>query len=147
MKLTLLLFLLPLLYCQSKKVETNTIDADLRQLEWLIGTWEGTANDNPFYETWIKASENELKNINYTIIDGDTTGINYASIIDYGDRVFYDNGYQLEATTLKNGRVVFEDPKEGKRYEFFQDDTGHWVAKLKNGDNHLQYQLTKISNQ
>ena len=144
MKYIFLLLTFSLIYCQSKKVETNQIDADLKQLEWLIGTWEGKAGDNPFYETWTKASDRELKNVNYTLIKGDTVGTNYASIVNYGERVFYDNGNQLEATTLKNGRVVFEDPKEGKRYEFFQNEKGHWIAKLKNGNNHLEYELVKI---
>jgi hypothetical protein len=144
MKYASILFLLLLLYCQSKKVESNIVDPDLKQLEWLIGTWEGKANNNPFYESWTKESDNELKNVNYTIINGDTTGTNFARIVASGDRVYYDNGYQIEATTLKDGRVVFEDQKEGKRYEFFQDDKGRWIAKLKNGNNFLEYELTKI---
>jgi len=139
MKYTFLLLLFPILSCQPKKEVPH-----LQQLDWLIGTWKGVANNNPFYETWTKISDNELRNVNYTIVNGDTTGMNYGSIVDYGTSVFYNNGYQLQATSLKDGRVVFEDPKEGKRYEFFPDDKGHWIAKLKNGDIYLEYELTRI---
>jgi len=138
MKYTFLLLLISFICCQPKKVVP-----DLKQLDWLVGTWEGRANDNPFYETWTKASDTELKNVNYTIVNGDTVGINSARIVNYGKQVFYDNGFQLEATSLRDGRVVFEDPKEGKRYEFFLNDKGHWIARLKNGEVFLEYELTR----
>lgn len=155
------LLLLSSLYCTPKsKLMKNSIlilalftlgcttkvdPSGFQNLDWLIGTWEGKAGDATFYEHWSKASETELKNINFELMDGDTANSHHASIMVRDGEIIYKGTSVLKATSLDAEQIIFENKEEARKYIFRLDDQGRWIAILDNKGAHVEYQLTRTT--
>ena len=57
-----------IILCAWTMKQTNHI----KKAEWLIGTWENKTPKGSIYETWSKASDNELTGKSYIVKEQDT---------------------------------------------------------------------------
>ncbi|NUM42312.1 MAG: dienelactone hydrolase family protein [Leptospiraceae bacterium] len=113
-------------------------------MEWLIGTWKGEANGQPFYENWVKVSDTEFDNANYSICNGDTIRGGYAKIeIRNGNIVYTSDNLVWGLKELNDSTVIFENSEHGEKFTFTKTSKGDWKADLKYFQSQVEYLLTK----
>lgn len=113
-------------------------------MEWLIGTWKGETNGQPFYENWVKVSETEFDNANYSICNGDTIRGGHSKIeIRNGNIVYTSDNLVWGLKELNDSIVIFESSEHGERFTYTKTSTGDWKANLKYPQSQVEYLLTK----
>jgi len=126
--------------CQGSKTP-----ADIKKLEWLVGTWKGEASGQPFYETWEKISDNELLNTNFNITTNDTIISGHAKIGLIGDKFAYiSEDRTLDLISVMENKSVFENKEKGEKFTFSLNEKNEWVALLQYPTTQVEYILTKI---
>jgi dienelactone hydrolase len=139
--LTLLLAMVLLTSCQAQKNST-----DFKKLDWLIGTWKGETNDQPFYENWTKLSDTEFDNANYSICNGDTIRGGHSKIQFQNGKIVFTSDNQIwELKDLNDTLAVFENLQRGEKFTFSQTASGSWRANLKYPKAQVEYLLSKTS--
>src|SRR5687768_10878031 len=105
-----------------------------KNMHWLVGTWQGTYKDAPFYEAWRKINDTLLEN--YSIEIGTDTVIKPGSPLNVFDgKIFLgkkDSTHWelIEASAnriqLKNDTIRFSNTID---WRHTADD--HWITVLK----------------
>lgn len=62
---------------------------NLKETEWLIGTWKSTVSNGNLYETWAKKNNQELIGKSYLIKNGDTIVLENIRLVQEKDQLFY----------------------------------------------------------
>jgi hypothetical protein len=62
---------------------------NIKNVEWLVGTWEHKTSKGSIYETWKKANSNELSGYSYTIKTKDTIIFETIRLINEHGNFFY----------------------------------------------------------
>ncbi|GEP52154.1 hypothetical protein FNO01nite_28260 [Flavobacterium noncentrifugens] len=105
-----------IILCAWTTKQTN----DIKKAEWLIGTWENKTPKGNIYETWSKASNDELIGKSYIVKQKDTIIFENIRLIQDKAGFFYiptvknQNGglpVRFEATTISATQLVFENPQ------------------------------------
>jgi len=113
-----LLFLSLVLFFQCSPEQT-----ELKEAEWLIGTWRDSENSKPvIYENWKRINNDEFAGSNFVIRGNDTAFVESIRLVNSSEGVRYiprkkdENHLPVEFTTkeFSENRVVFENP----RYDF-----------------------------
>lgn len=126
--------------------QTNVKTADFKKMEWLIGTWKGESNGQPFYENWIKVSDNEFDNVNYSICNGDTVRGGHSKIGIRNGKITYTGGNSsLELRELNDSLIIFENSKQAEKFTFTKTLDGKWKAHLQYPSSQIEYLLSKTS--
>lgn len=107
--------------------------ADLKSLDWLIGSWKRETNHGMMVEKWTKVSDLTFEGESFTIQNGDTTFAEYLRLLQFGKEVFYTpkvthNKYPVPFKLIKadkNGftfehsehdfpqRIIYKQKKDG----------------------------------
>jgi dienelactone hydrolase len=125
--------------CQTKDNTT-----DFKKMDWLIGTWKGETNGQPFYENWIKLSDTEFDNMNYSICNGDTIRGGHSRIEIVNGKITYTSGSQFWGLKeLTDSVIVFENTQYGEKFTFTKTAKGEWRAHLQYPRNQIEYILSK----
>ncbi|MBL0881939.1 MAG: alpha/beta hydrolase [Chitinophagaceae bacterium] len=125
--------------CQTKVSKT-----DFKKIEWLIGTWRGETNGQPFYEKWVKVSDTEFDNANYSICNGDTIKGGHSKIeIRNGKIAYTSDNLVWGLKELNDSMVIFESSEHRERFTFTKTSKGEWKANLKYPQSQVEYLLTK----
>lgn len=74
------------LVCLAQEQETQ---AKLKDLDWLIGTWQRQTSRGTLYEEWQKVSGNTFEGSSYTLQAGDTTFVEFLRLEQFGTEIFY----------------------------------------------------------
>jgi len=63
--------------------------SDIDNAAWLIGTWENKTPRGSIYETWSKASDNELLGKSYVVEQRDTIVFETIQLVQEPNGLFY----------------------------------------------------------
>jgi hypothetical protein len=125
----------------------NASPDNIQKTHWLVGTWTGTFNGKPFYETWRKNKDNSLICYSVEIANGDTTVKKNSEIkLVNGDISFVDPNV-FEATRIMPNEVVFEinDAKIGNsKLVWLHTGDDHWWAILQFPKLTAYYDLKRV---
>ena len=90
--------------------------SSLKELEWLVGTWQRKGRSGILYENWQKVSNNTFEGGSFTISNGDTTFMEFLRLARFGDDIFYipkvaHNKYPVSFKLTKGDKnnLVFEN--------------------------------------
>ncbi|WP_439507028.1 DUF6265 family protein [Sediminibacterium sp.] len=92
---------------------------EIKNAEWLIGTWENKTPNGSIYETWAKVSDVELSGKSYMLKEKDTIVFETIRLIQENNNLFYmpkvknqnDNmPVRFKAKTASNNELIFENP-------------------------------------
>jgi hypothetical protein len=90
----------------------------LRDLSWILGTWQMDGRGHTIVETWRQASKHTYEGESYTIslVNNDTTFAESLRMVEMGDAVYYiadvsHNPYPVpfKLVKLKGHSAVFEN--------------------------------------
>ncbi len=91
---------------------------DLKQLEWLIGQWEGVQGPGVYHEEWEKISDSEFKGRAYMIMKGEIKNVEILRLHCDGKEIYYTadvshnpKPVSFKLTYLNETTAVFENPK------------------------------------
>ena len=93
---------------------------DLKNTEWLIGTWENKTTEGSVYETWNKITGNEYTGKNYIVNEKDTVIFETIRLVQEQEGLFYvptvkdeNNGLPVRfaGKTISEKQLVFENPQ------------------------------------
>lgn len=101
-------------------------DNSIREVDWLIGTWENKTEEGTFTETWIKTNNETKEGLEYDRLEAKST------FIKNGDTLFQEEvilfkmdkwiysvmasnqnegkATLFKATSVRNNELVFENP-------------------------------------
>ena len=105
-----------IILCAWTMKQTNHI----KKAEWLIGTWENKTPKGSIYETWSKASDNELTGKSYIVKEQDTIVFEKIRLVQEQDGLFYiptvknqndSLPVRFAAKTISETKLVFENPQ------------------------------------
>lgn len=91
----------------------------LKELSWLLGTWERESAKSVTYESWRRLSDRTFEGESHRIAraTGDTVFTEYLLLVEMGGEIFYipkvaENEYPVpfKLTSFGNDRVVFDNP-------------------------------------
>jgi len=91
---------------------------EIKNAEWLIGTWENKTQRGSVFETWTKISEVELSGKSYILKEKDTIVFETIRLLQQQDSLFYipkvknQNGdlpVRFNAKTISDTELVFEN--------------------------------------
>jgi Domain of unknown function (DUF6265) len=94
--------------------------SDIKKAGWLIGTWENKTQRGSMYETWAKASDDELSGKSYKLKEKDTIVFETIRLVQEQNSLFYipkvnnQNGglpVRFAAKTVSDMELVFENPQ------------------------------------
>jgi hypothetical protein len=94
--------------------------SNVRETEWLIGTWKNSTPKGNIYETWRRINDNELSGKSYFIKERDTIVFETIRLVQEQEGLFYipivkdqNNGapVRFAATIVSETRLVFENPQ------------------------------------
>ena len=118
--------------------------ADFKKMEWLIGTWRGDADGQPFYENWARINDTEFGNINFSLCSGDTVISRHSKIELRNNTIAYTSGNVIwELKSLSDKQIVFENSQKGETFTFTNTGNGQWNAVLKYPQTQTDYTLFK----
>lgn len=92
----------------------------VKQLEWLIGTWENQTQKGSIYERWTKVNAQKLMAESFKIENGDTLVLETVSLIQEADSLFFiptvenQNEGKVIRFSLKemtDSKMVFTNPE------------------------------------
>lgn len=93
----------------------------LKQAEWLIGTWENQSQRGTIYEKWSKISDLEFSGKSFALAENDTIVFETLQLIEKQDGIFY-------IPTVKNqndGQPVSFSLKKISETELFFENPEH----------------------
>ena len=126
--------------------QTKLKTADFKKMEWLIGTWKGEANGQPFYENWKKVSDTGFDNVNFSFCNSDTVTDGQSKIEIRNGKIAYTNGNStLELKELNDSLIIFENSQRGEKFTFVKTLNGEWKAHLQYPAGSVVYLLSKTS--
>lgn len=130
-----------LVSCQTKFSRT-----DFNKIEWLIGTWEGESNGQPFYENWVRINDTEFDNANYSICNGDSVCGGRSKIEIRNGQMSYTSGKLIwPLKVLKDSLVIFESEQHGEKFTFIRTHKDEWKVNLKYPGSEINYLLSKTT--
>lgn len=130
---------------------SNQMD-DIKQAEWLIGTWENKTQRGSVYETWNKVSNIELAGKSYIVKEKDTIVFENVKLIQIQDTLFciptvknQNDGLPVRFAIkiISNTQLVFEN----RQHDFPQiisytkintDSLVAQISGIKNGQERKQ---------
>jgi hypothetical protein len=125
---------------------------DIKQAEWLIGTWENKTQRGSVYETWNKVSNIELAGKSYIVKEKDTIVFENVKLIQIQDTLFciptvknQNDGLPVRFAIkiISNTQLVFEN----RQHDFPQiisytkintDSLVAQISGIKNGQERKQ---------
>jgi hypothetical protein len=131
---------------------------DIKQAEWLIGTWENKTPKGSIYETWTNNGKG-LSGKSYLIKENDTIVFETIQLIQEGDKSFYiptvknqNDGLPVRfiSTMVSETQLVFENPQHDypQIISYTKVEPDSLVAEIsgpKNGQVHKQkFPMKKI---
>lgn len=93
---------------------------DIKNAEWLIGTWENKTPKGSVYETWNKTNETEFAGKSYIVKEKDTIVFENIRLVQEQDVLYYiptvknqNEGLPVRfaTKTISETQLVFENPK------------------------------------
>lgn len=140
-RLYFIFLLLPFLHggCQTK-VNTD----NFKKIEWLIGTWKGEADGQPFYESWRKITDTEFENINFSLCNGDTVIGGHSKIEIRKNKIAYTSGnLTWDLKELNDRQAIFESTQHREIFTFTRTEKNEWKAHLQYPNSSVEYVLMK----
>jgi hypothetical protein len=127
-------------FCQNP--DPNTIGKS----HWLVGTWKGTYNGKPFYETWRKNNDNSLICFSVEIVNGDTTVRKNSEIKMQNDEIVFADPKIFKAKRMMDNEMVFEmDDNIGQsRIIWLHTKEDHWWVILQYPKVTANYDLVRV---
>lgn len=150
LNIILFLFLSGLFACTSNKTSTPS----LNQLDWLIGTWQGTSKSgNIFYERWHRINDTLFSNVNYHFEGMDTVFGGHSKIILSADTIFYINDsdplkeLKWAHASCTPSSVTFINKKATpySSITFSLSEKNTWDAVLSGSKDSTHYSLKRIN--
>lgn len=128
---------------------TSTAKANLRQMEWLLGSWN-RANTKPgrtASEMWVKVSDTQWNGRGINLKGSDTTFVEVLKIVIENDKLFYvadvpENKklVYFEMTSVTPDGFVCENPKHDFPKKIVYKREGAKVtATISGGDKSIEY--------
>ena len=119
----------------------------LQKAEWLVGSWQGTYNGQPFYEAWRKL--NDATMLNFTIeIKGKDTVINENAIIRVSKNDSFYRTKEASWNLVELGDSVMvlgnDSLKFANRIRWSRSPGDHWIAIIENPKSTISYDLVRI---
>jgi esterase/lipase len=142
-RLQLIFLLLPCLYggCQTINYTDN-----FKKIDWLIGTWKGEADGQPFYENWKRVSTTEFENINFSLCNGDTVIGGRSKIEIRNNKIAYTSGSLIwELKEINSNQVIFESTQHREKFTFSKTGKEEWKANLQYPNSSIEYVLARIN--
>jgi uncharacterized protein len=137
-------FLFLLLSCLYGGCQTKVYTDDFKKIEWLIGTWKGEADGQPFYENWKKVTDTEFENINFSLCNGDTVIGGRSKIEIRNNKIAYTSGnLTWDLKELNEKEVIFESTQHREKFTFSKTEKNEWKANLQYPNSSVEYVLTK----
>lgn len=105
-------------YGPSNQKQTDSQPKSLEKLSWFIGKWKGKDQNNDFYETWSKITDQLYKGESHTIYNTDTLFSETIRIEIVDKNIFYfanvshnqtEIAFKLIDQSVNN--AVFENPE------------------------------------
>lgn len=93
---------------------------DIKNAEWLVGTWESKSPRGSMYETWRKTNDYELTGKSYILKGRDTIVFETIRLVQQQDGLFYiptvknqNEGLPVRFGTqrISETQLVFENPQ------------------------------------
>ncbi len=123
--------------------QQNPVES-FQKMEWLLGTWKGEAEGQPFYENWVKLSDTEFSNVNFSLCNGDTLGGGYSKVLVQDGKIVYKSGSLVwELESINDQQVIFENSQYKETFTFTKTPKGEWHAHLKYANSEVEYTLQK----
>lgn len=124
--------------------QTKVSKSDFKKMEWLLGTWKGETNGQPFYESWSKVNDTEFENFNFSICNGDTIRGGHSKIeIRNAAIVYTSDDLAWNMKELNDSIVVFENARHGETFTFSKTSKGEWKVNLKYPQSETEYLLSE----
>jgi hypothetical protein len=139
------IFALTSFHSYSQQEKHNSIKA----AAWLVGSWEGTYNNAPFYEAWRKFNDSILVNFSIEIKGKDTI------IKENGVIRLLPNGKMVNAgpdaswavSELTNDRIVLVNDtlKYANKITWEHSKEDHWLTEIQNPTGKLHYDMVRVN--
>lgn len=121
--------------------------AQIKNAEWLIGTWENKTERGIIYETWIKINNVEFYGKSYILQDKDTIVFETIRLVEEQDSLFYIPTVENQNNALpvrfpskfiSENKLVFENIKHDfpQTISYYKIGTDSLIAEIsgtKNG--------------
>jgi esterase/lipase len=139
-----LYFAFLLLPCLNVSCQTKVNTANFKKFEWLIGTWKGETDGQPFYENWRKVTDTEFENINFSLCNGDTVIGGHSKIEIRKNKIAYTSGnLTWDLKELNDRQVIFESTQHRETFTFTNTGKNEWKVDLQYPNSSVDYVLTK----
>ena len=116
----------------------------IKNVEWLEGTWVNETKRGSIYETWIKVSDQELFGKSYQIKEQDTLVSETVRLIEESDNLFYiptvtnqnqGKPIRFTLTELTDSTMKFENPEH---------NSPNVIYYRKDGENKLMAEIWSV---
>ncbi len=132
---------------------TSKQTSDIKNAEWLIGTWENKTPKGSIYETWSKASDNEFLGKSYIVKDKNTIVFENIRLVQEQNGLFYiptvnnqNDALPIRFTvkTISETQLVFENPQHDfpQIISYTKIATDSLLAKISGTKNGKEYKRT-----
>jgi hypothetical protein len=118
----------------------------VNRMSWLVGTWKGMYNGQPFYEAWRKAGDNVLVNFTIEIKGKDTVVKEGTAIVANGNKVVFGTApNQWTLKRLMGNEIMFENDtmRYSNRIIWFHTPDDHWLTILQHPKSTMYYDMIK----
>jgi hypothetical protein len=119
----LLMIVISLLSCRGNSEKKITISDNnnirtLKNLEWIVDTWQQETSRGPMFETWKIINDSLWKGKAYRLIESDTMILETLSIEIKGDNIYYipvvphnEGAVYFKQIEQSGDKVIFENPE------------------------------------
>lgn len=129
--------------CAQKINSSNPVS----KMGWIVGTWQGTYNGGPFYESWKKKNDSVLVNFTIEVSKGDTV-IKEHGVMMYGSKgmVYIGGSAQWKLTDVNDTLIVLSNDtlKFANKITWSYSKNGHWLTVIENPKNVVRYDMVRV---
>lgn len=137
------LLVLSLNACAQQAGSSNAV----AKMGWLAGTWQGTYQGKPFYESWKKKNDSTLVNLVIEITQRDTIIKEHGAIMSGSKGTVYIGAdAQWKLTDLTDTSIVLSNDtlKYANKITWSHSKDDHWLAVIQNPKNVIKYDLVRV---
>ena len=111
----------------------------------MVGTWKGTYNGSPFYETW-RMQGDSLVNYMVEFKNTDTIITRQTSLRSNGRSIVFGKKGDWQLKRLTGNEIVLENDtsKFSNRIIYLHLENGHWFTVLEHPGSTMYFDMEKI---
>lgn len=130
--------------CAQKATSSNPVS----KMGWIVGSWQGTYKDKPFYESWKKKNDSVLVNLTIEVTKTDTV-IKENGVMMAGGKgtVYLGSTAQWKLTAVTDTSIVLSNDtlKYANKITWWHSKDDHWLTVIENPKDVIKYDLVRVA--